>query len=438
MKKLYLQTFGCQMNERDSEAVTGLLMERGYTSTSLMEEADVILINTCSVRDHAEQKVFGRLGAFRQLKEKNPTLVIGLVGCMAQEHGTDFFKRNAEIDLVCGPGNLSQIPDLIEAVGHGRSPRLAVDRLNEEYSLEDIRHRSDKLKALVTIMTGCDHRCTYCIVPTTRGDERSRRSESILREIRDLEARGFKDVMLLGQNVNSYGKGLAEKIDFAGLLEKIQETAPGIPRLRFITSHPKDAHTRLFRAMRDLPMVCEHLHLPVQSGSNRVLRRMKREHTAEWYLDQVEEYRRLVPEGTLTTDLIVGFPGETETDFLDTMALVEKARFDSAFIFQYSPRPGTPAMKLEDDVSKEGKSERHQRLLLLQKAVGLKKNQALVGQTVEVFFESSTKKDAARFSGRTRGFKRVVCGASRDVTGDFHSVKVAGVADETLLGEIVS
>lgn len=437
VKKLFFQTFGCQMNERDSEAVQGLMIGRGYQATPSIEEADVILYNTCSVRDHAEQKVFGRMGHFRRLKEKNPKLVIGILGCMAQEHGKHFFKKNPEIDLVCGPGNLSQVADLVESIEEKRFPRLAIDRLNEEYSLGDIRYRNDKLKALVTIMTGCDHRCTYCIVPYTRGDERSRNSESILREIKDIEQRGFKDVMLLGQNVNSYGKGLDESIDFTGLLEKIQAHAPSISRLRFITSHPKDAHTRLFTAMRDLPMVCEHLHLPVQSGSDRILRRMKREHTIAWYLEQIEEYRSFIPEGSLTTDLIVGFPGETEADFLDTLALIEKVEFDSAFIFTYSPRPGTPALKLEDDVTHEEKNRRLQVLLAAQKAVNLKKNQTLIGQTLEVLFESRTQRDENRFVGRTRTFKRVVAGSEEDICGQFRSVRITGVADETLIGLIV-
>ncbi len=437
-KKVFLQTFGCQMNERDSEAVTGLLLGRGYDMTESIESADLILYNTCSVRDHAEQKVFGRIGSFRGLKEKNPRLIVGIIGCMAQEHGGNFFKKNPEIDLVCGPGNLSQIPDLVEEIELNRAPRLAVDRLNEEYSLDGIRYRSEKIKALVTIMTGCDHRCTYCIVPYTRGDEQSRNSESVLREMKDLSDRGFKDVMLLGQNVNSYGKGLEEKIDFAGLLEKIQDAAPAIPRLRFITSHPKDAHTRLFQAMRDLPMVCEQLHLPVQSGSDAVLKRMKREHTVQWYLDQIQEYRTFLPEGALTTDFIVGFPGETEKDFLDTLAFLDKAEFDSAFIFQYSPRPGTPALKLADDVPQEEKARRHQALLAAQKSMALKKNQALIGKTFEVLFESRSKRDSNRFVGRTRGYKRVVAASPENVSGEFRHVRICGAADETLLGEIVS
>ena len=436
MKKLFLQTFGCQMNERDSEAVEGLMIGRGFQTTPSIEDADVVLYNTCSVRDHAEQKVFGRMGDFLKLREKNPRLIIGILGCMAQEHGDNFFKKNPEIDLVCGTGNLNQVPDLVESIEERRSPRLAIDRLDEEYSLEDIHHRGDAMKAYVTIMKGCDHRCTYCIVPYTRGVERSRRSESILKEIKDLDRRGFKDVMLLGQNVNSYGKGLDEPIDFAALLEKIQIHAPGISRLRFITSHPKDAHTRLFTAMRDLPMVCEHLHLPVQSGSDRVLRRMKREHTIRWYLEQIEEYRRFVPEGSLTTDLIVGFPGETEVDFLETLTLVERAEFDSAFIFTYSPRLGTPALKLDDDVTSEEKNRRLQVLLAAQKAVNLKKNQALIGKTIEVLFESRTKKGDNRYAGRTRTFKRVVAASSGGICGEFHAVRITGVADETLIGRL--
>ena len=446
-KKVFLQTFGCQMNERDSEAVTGLLFDRGYTHAVEIEEADLILYNTCSVRDHAEQKVFGRMGHFRRLKDMNPDLVIGILGCMAQEHGRQFFKKNPEIDLVCGPGNLNQVPALVDEIlaarhqgGSGQmnsTKKLAIDRLNEEYGLDGIQYRADKVKALVNIMTGCDHRCTYCIVPYTRGDEQSRHSESVLREMKDLASRGYKDVMLLGQNVNSYGKGLEEKIDFSTLLEKIQETAPEISRLRFTTSHPKDAHTRLFQVMRDLPMVCEHLHLPVQSGSNAVLRRMKREHTIDWYKDQIAEYRTFLPEGSLTTDLIVGFPGETEKDFQDTLDLLEAVQFDMAYVFAYSPRPGTPALKLGDDVSAEEKNRRLQEVLVTQRAIAFAKNQTYTGKTTEVLFEIRSKRDKDRFVGRTRDFKRVVAHSSEDICGSLRQAKILSVADETLLGELV-
>ncbi len=439
MKKLFLQTFGCQMNERDTEAVTGLMMDRGYETTRAIDEADVILYNTCSVRDHAEQKLFGRMGEFKKMKARRPGLVIGILGCMAQQHGADFFKQNPEIDLVCGTGNLSQVPELVEEIrsGGSKGPRLATDRLDDEYGLDGVVYRSGDLKANVTIMKGCDHKCTYCIVPFTRGIEISRSSESILKEMKDLEQRRFKDVLLLGQNVNSYGKGHEEGIDFADLLTMIQTQAPGIPRIRFITSHPKDAHTKLFSAMRDLPSVCEHLHLPVQSGSDRILRRMKREHTRQWYLDQVAEYRATVPDGTLTTDFIVGFPGETEEDFLETMKLVEEVQFDGAYIFSYSPRPGTPALKLVDDVSAADKSDRLQRLMGLQKAICLKKNQAYLGRTMEVLFESHTKKGEDRYVGRTRNFKRVVVTAPTDIIGQSRSVRIEAAADETLLGLLV-
>ena len=424
------------MNERDSEAVTGLMMDRGYETTSEIGEADVIFYNTCSVRDHAEQKVFGRMGAFKKLKESKPELVIGILGCMAQEHGNDFFKKNPEIDIVCGTGNLSQIGELVADVRERRGPRLAIDRLDDDYGLDGVNYRSGSIRTQVSIMKGCDHRCTYCIVPYTRGKEISRGSESILTEMKDLESRGFQDVMLLGQNVNSYGKGLPEEIDFSGLLERIQKHAPRIPRLRFITSHPKDAHTRLFEVMRDLPSVCPHLHLPVQSGSDRILKRMKREHTAQWYLEQVEEYQRLIPQGSLTTDFIVGFPGETEEDFQDTMKLVEKVEFDAAFIFAYSERPGTPAVKLPDDVSNEEKSSRLQRLLKLQRAISLKKNKSVVGRKEEVLFESKTRREEGRYVGRTRSFKRVVASSKEDLCGRVRAVRIVAAADETLLGEL--
>ena len=424
------------MNERDSEAVTGILMDRGFETTSEMSEADVILYNTCSVRDHAEQKVFGRMGAFRKLKEKKPGLVIGILGCMAQEHGKNFFKKNPEIDIVCGTGNLSQIGELVEDVRARRGPRLAIDRLDDEYGLDGVNYRSGSIRTQVNIMKGCDHHCTYCIVPYTRGREISRGSESILTEMKDLESRGFQDVMLLGQNVNSYGKGLPEELDFAGLLEKIQAHAPKISRIRFITSHPKDAHTRLFTVMRDLPSICAHLHLPVQSGSDRILRRMKREHTAQWYLEQVKEYRRLMPEGSLTTDFIVGFPGETAEDFEETYRMVEHVEFDAAFIFAYSERPGTPAVKLPDDIPDAEKNARLQRLLSLQRAISLKKNQALVGREEDVLFESKTKRGTGQYVGRTRSFKRVVVASTEDLLGQIRKARITAAADETLLGEL--
>ncbi|MCG3175539.1 MAG: tRNA-2-methylthio-N(6)-dimethylallyladenosine synthase [Candidatus Omnitrophica bacterium] len=437
MKSVYLQTFGCQMNERDSEIVLGQLFRRGYRPADSPESADLLLYNTCSVRDHAEQRVFGRMGHFKHLKAARPGMVIGILGCMAQEHGPDFFRRNPEIDLVCGTGNLAQVPDLVEAIAEDRAPRLATDRLDAPYALEDAGWRRETWRADITIMVGCDHRCTYCIVPYTRGVERSRASADIVAEVKDLERRGYQEVMLLGQNVNSYGKGLGEDTDFAGLLALLQREAPGIGRIRFTTSHPKDAHTRLFTAMRDLPAVCEHLHLPVQSGSDHILRRMKREHTIGWYLEQIEEYRRLVPDGSLTTDAIVGFPGETEEDFEETVRLFERVRFDAAYLFQYSPRPGTPALKLADDVPVPEKARRLQRLLAVQRAIALDRNRSLIGTEVEVLFEGRSRRAEDRYVGRTRQFKRVIAASTEDLSARTRRVRVTGAADETLLGELI-
>jgi tRNA-2-methylthio-N6-dimethylallyladenosine synthase len=434
--KVFLKTFGCQMNERDSEAVTGLLLEYGFEKASAMERADLVLVNTCSVRDHAESKVFGLFGKFKELKQKNPNLVVGIIGCMAQAHGSRFFKKCPEIDLVCGPGNLNQIPSLVEQIRKSRAPRLAVDRLGEDYALDGVRYRGDDLRALVSIMTGCDNRCTYCVVPLVRGKERSRTAETVLKEIRELESAGFKDVTLLGQNVNSYGKDLKENIDFCGLLEAIQSKAPALARLRFMTSHPKDVHPKLFGVMRDLPMVCEHLHLPVQSGSNAVLKRMKREHTVEWYIERVQEYRSIVPGGSLTTDFIVGFPGETEKDFTDTLSLLERIEFDGAYLFHYSPRPHTPAAKLKDDVPLKEKSRRLQVMLKAQRAINMKQNQSLIGKTFEVLFDSVSAKNKKQQVGRTRDYRRVAVLSESNLRGKFCQVRIVAAANETLLGEI--
>lgn len=423
------------MNERDSEAVKGLLLERSYDFTDDMEEADVVLFNTCSVRQHAEDRVFGRAGDLARIKRRRPETVVGILGCMAQEHGADFFRRIPLLDLVCGPGNLSDLPDIIDRVFLGGKKITAIDRLNDtEYSLDGIRYRSHTVKTHVNIMSGCDHKCTYCIVPMTRGIERSRPSDEIVREVKGLAERGFKDVMLLGQNVNCYGKKLDEGIDFTGLLEKIDRES-GMPRLRFITSHPKDAHERLFHAIADLPSVCEHLHLPVQSGSNAVLKRMKREHTREWYLDRIAEYRKIVPHGTLTTDIIVGFPGETDADFEDTKSLLASIGFDAFFAFTYSMRPGTPAARLVDDVPEAVKQSRLQEIFELQRGIIFQKNAALIGRREEVLFESALP-EGGRFAGRTRGFKRVAVTSGESLLGQIRQVEITQVLNETLLGRV--
>jgi len=426
------------MNERDSEAVTGLLIEKGFSRTDTPESADLVLFNTCSVRDHAEQKILGRIGYFKKWKAANPDLIVGIIGCMAQIQGEKLLKKNPEIDLVCGPGNLGQIPRLVEEIRERRRSFLAVDALDGPDGFLEVGHRDSLLKGFVTIMTGCDNRCTYCIVPYARGHERSRRPESVLNEIDDLAARGFKEVTLLGQNVNGYGKGLAgETIDFVGLLDAIAKRVPGLPRIRFMTSHPKDAHSELFKAMGRLKQVCPHLHLPVQSGSDAMLKKMKRQHSIARYLDLVGKYRKRVPGGGLTTDFIVGFPGETEKDFEETLALVERVRFDAAYIFMYSPRPGTPAAKLTDDVPRAVKEKRHSKLLKLQRQIALEIHSSLVGSDSEVLFEGRCRRGENRWFGRTPEFKRVVVESKKNLEGQILKTRVDAAEGETLLGRLL-
>ncbi len=424
------------MNERDSEGVKGLLMDRGYAFTPNLEDAQIILFNTCSVRQHAEDRVFGRSGILSGIKRERPDTVIGVMGCMAQEHGEKFFSRIPSLDLVCGPGNIAEIPDILDRVLEHRVRVTAVDKIDSpEYTMDRVQYRSHRVRASVNIMSGCDHKCTYCIVPMTRGIERSRPSDDIVREVRELGARGFRDILLLGQNVNCYGKKLEENVDFASLLEKLDREARP-ERVRFTTSHPKDAHVRLFEAMRDVPSVCEHLHLPVQSGSSRMLRRMKREHTREWYLERIAEYKKTVPGGSLTTDLITGFSGETDADFEETKKLMLEAEFDSAYIFKYSMRPGTPAEKLPDDVPEDVKHARLQELLELQRAVTFSKNSRLIGTEVEVLFEEHNPEVPNKATGRTRTYKRVVVPGApgKDFEGVTRRVHINQVLNETLIG----
>jgi tRNA-2-methylthio-N6-dimethylallyladenosine synthase len=425
------------MNERDSEAVKGLLLEHEFSLTPDMEMADVILLNTCSVRQHAEDRIFGRSGLLSDIKKRKPHTVVGIMGCMAQQHGSKFFNRIPSLDLVCGPGNLSEMPSLVKGALDGKRKITATHRLNDlNYSMDGIHYRTHTIKTHVNIMSGCDHKCTYCIVPFTRGIERSRPSVDVLEEVRGLVMRGFKDVMLLGQNVNCYGRKLKENTNFGDLLRLLDKKS-GIERLRFITSHPKDAHIQMFQAMADCSSVCEHLHLPVQSGSSRILKRMKREHKMEDYLRTIEEYRRLVPEGSITTDFIVGFPGETLEDYHATRHLLKEVQFDSAFIFKYSPRPGTPALRLPDDVPEAEKHRRHQELLNLQRSISFDKNSRLLGKTVQVLFENKvTRKGITRLTGRTRQFLKVFVSCDENFIGHIKDVKVTGVLNESLLAEI--
>ncbi|MBI4611905.1 MAG: tRNA (N6-isopentenyl adenosine(37)-C2)-methylthiotransferase MiaB [Candidatus Rokubacteria bacterium] len=437
MAKLHLITYGCQMNEYDSERVAGLLKAvRDYDLTDHEEEADLILLNTCAIREKAEEKVFSKLGQLKPLKLKNPDLIIGVMGCMAQLRQTAIMERAPVVDLVFGSPAISRVGELVERVKRERRPVLETG----EAPLVKITARSqptDRLKAFVTVMEGCDKFCTFCVVPYTRGRERSHPAESILAEIRGLADQGYREVTLLGQNVNAYGKDLLPATDLAALLEQVNEV-PGIERIRFVTSNPVNLTSRLIRAMADVPKVCEYLHLPLQSGSDRILQRMNRGYTRARYLELIAELKETVPGIALSTDLIVGFPGEEEEDLAATVEMVETVGYDSLFAFRYSPRPRTPAAGFTDQVPDAVKAERLTRLLQVANRVAIERNLALEGRTLEVLVDGVSKKNPRELSGRTR-CNRVVNfdGQGRNRYGELVRVTITQAMPHSLRGELV-
>ena len=416
------------MNVRDSEEVTGLLLERGYALTESQKEADVILYNTCSVRGQAEDRVWSNVGYLKGLKAQRPELIIGVMGCMAKAQRGEIFQRMPHVDFISGPAQLYQVPELIETIWEERKPMAAIQEKRRQ-EFQTISYHSGKISALVTIMEGCDKVCSYCIIPYTRGPEVSRPPEQVVSEVRQLADRGYREVMLLGQNVNSYGKRLSPELTFPDLLAQVN-AVPGIERIRFITSHPWDAVEGLFSAMRDLEHLCEHLHLPVQSGSDQILEKMRRGYTAGEYLEKLTLLRRMVPGVTVTTDLIVGFPGETEADFEATVRLVEQARFDSAFIFSYSPRPFAAASRWPDDVPREVKEGRLQKLLALQEEISRSEGERSIGQVVEVLVEEPGM-------GRSRTNRKVYFPADGTSAGELAQVRVDSIRSHSFVGERV-
>ncbi|MFQ5894292.1 MAG: tRNA (N6-isopentenyl adenosine(37)-C2)-methylthiotransferase MiaB [Nitrospinota bacterium] len=398
--RYYLFTYGCQMNKHDSEAIMGLLEGGDYERAEDPAQADLILLNTCSIREKCEQKVFSQVGRLKELKKKNPSLRIGVCGCLAQREGGNILRKTPSVDLVFGTQNIEKLP-------------LLLDRMDEEGRVADTEPippnfddvpsvtRQDGLKAWVSIARGCDHFCTFCVVPYTRGPEWSKPSALILREVQELAEKGYKEVTLLGQNVNSYGKKTPGELSFARLLAAVNGVE-GIERIRFVTSHPMDLNEDLVEAMASLDKVCEHLHLPLQAGSDGVLCRMQRGYTAEEYLRKVERLRREVPGVSLTSDIIVGFPGESDADFRRTVEVLDEVQYDSIFLFKFSPRPGTPAAHMGDQVPEAKKDERFQELNERQKAISLAKNQTLEGTRQEVLVEGPSKTDPRRLTGRTR------------------------------------
>jgi len=433
-KRVFIRTFGCQMNERDSELIAGMLIEKGYKIVDTVEDASIILFNTCSVRQHAEDRVIGNLHKLTIRKKKDPTLKIGVLGCMAQRHGELLFKEYSQIDIVVGPSNIYDIPDLLDRTMESEKI-LAVNNQKRPRKKVKTEHRSGIFSAYVNIMYGCNNFCSYCIVPYVRGREVSRPKADIIDEIKILADKGFKEITLLGQNVNSYGCGLSSKITFPELLEAVNKIK-GIERIRFTTSHPKDATKSLFRAIRDLDKVCEHLHLPLQSGSDKVLDLMNRKYTYGEYRKKVEMLRTMIPDVAISTDIIVGFPSEKESDFKATRLAMEEIGFNSAFIFKYSPRSPALSSYLLDDVAEEKKKERNNELLNLQKKISLVKNKKVVGSRQEILVEGASRMSGKELVGRTRNNTPCVFPGERDLIGRFVQVRVRGASPYTLKGEM--
>ncbi|MBE6020880.1 MAG: tRNA (N6-isopentenyl adenosine(37)-C2)-methylthiotransferase MiaB [Clostridiales bacterium] len=432
-------TFGCQMNEHDSEIMAGMLEEMGYRETEKRAEASVIVINTCSIRDNADKRFFGSLGQLKRLKRENPDLIVAVCGCMMQQqHIIDAIKQKYSwVDIVFGTHNLHCLPELINKVVNDR--QKIVDVWDEHRGVFEglPSKRKYDFKALVNITYGCNNFCTYCIVPYTRGRERSRKPEDILNEVKALAADGVKEVMLLGQNVNSYGIADGFDMDFADLIYAINDIE-GIERIRFMTSHPKDLSDKLIGAFRDCDKLANHIHLPVQAGSSRVLKRMNRKYTREDYLELIRKLREATNDTiAITTDIIVGFPGETEEDFRETLSLMEEVKYDSAFTFLYSIRKGTPAEKYEDQIPEEVKHERFNRMRDILDAGMADNNKKYEGRIEKVLVEGSSKTNIKTLTGRTESMKIVNFYGSRDMIGKIVEVRITEGKTYSLVGEVI-
>lgn len=434
-KAVFFETFGCQMNKLDAELSLGLLQEEGYRIVDKVDEADVILFNTCSVRQHAEDKVYSHLGALKTLKKKHPEVIVGVLGCMAQKDGEAIFKRMPHVDLVCGTRMFSRLPELLLNIRNHGSHVLATDEDQIVNVKRAVTYRPNFYQAFVTVMRGCDNFCSYCIVPYVRGREISRAIADVKEEVKALVSNGCKEVTLLGQNINSYGKGLSGNVTLGDLLSELNDL-DGLERIRFVTSHPADISRDLIRTMSRLKKVCEHLHMPAQSGSDQTLKRMRRGYTAGYYRDLISYTRELIPHMSVASDFIVGFPGETDEDFQETVRLMEDIRFQNCFIFKYSPRTGTKASQLEDDVPDEVKRARNIKLLELQKGISLEENKKMIGKRVQVLVEGASKSDSNKLSGRTRQNHIVVFNGSADLVGRLVDVMIHEVTDLTLYGKL--
>ena len=438
-KKLFIETYGCQMNVADSEVVASVMQMDGYSLTDKIEEADAIFVNTCSVRDNAEQRVYGRLQYFRSLKRKKKGLIVGVLGCMAERVKEKLIEEH-HADLVVGPDAYMDLPNLVGAVERGEKVINVELSTKETYKdVMPLKMGGVHISGFVSIMRGCNNFCTYCIVPYTRGRERSRDVESILGEIRDMQSKGFKEVTLLGQNVNSYAYEVegGEKITFPMLLERVAEEVPGM-RIRFVTSHPKDMSDDTLRVIAEHDNICKYIHLPAQSGSSRILKVMNRKYTREWYLDRIAAIRRIVPEAAIATDLFCGFHSETEEDYEETLSLMREVRFDAAFLFKYSERPGTYAARhLPDTVSEEEKVRRLQGMIDLQNRLSEESNMRDVGKVFEVLVEGFSKRSREQLFGRTSQNKVVIFNKGSHRVGQFVNLRIVKASSATLFGEEV-
>lgn len=452
-KKLFIESYGCQMNFSDSEIVASILADEGYNTTQNLEEADLVLVNTCSIRDKAEQTVRKRLEKYNAVKKINPSMKVGVLGCMAERLKSKFLEEEKIVDMVVGPDAYKDIPNLLKDVDEGRDAINVILSKEETYGdIAPVRLNSNGVTAFVSITRGCDNMCTFCVVPFTRGRERSREPQSIMEEIKDLHDRGFKEITLLGQNVDSYlwyGGGLkkdyekateiqkATAVDFAQLLDMCATAYPKM-RFRFSTSNPQDMHEEVIHVMAKHHNICKYIHLPVQSGSTRILKEMNRQHTREEYMQLVDRIYKIIPDISLSQDMITGFPTETEDDHKDTLSLMEYVRYDFGYMFAYSERPGTmAARKMEDDVPEPVKKRRLQEVVDLQQRIAMERTKRFVGQTVEVLVEKSSKRSDTHWSGRNSQNTTVVFPKENYKVGDFVLVKVTDCTSATLIGEAV-
>ena len=437
-KHYYIRTYGCQANERDGETLAGIFEMLGYSATDTWENADVILLNTCAVRENAEEKVFGEIGHLKTFKQHHPDLIFGVCGCMVQQESIvqRILEKHPHIDMIFGTHNIHRLPQLLHDALFNKERVVEVFSKEGEIYENLPSVRKDHAKAWVNITYGCDKFCTYCIVPYTRGKERSRLMEDVLQEIRDLKNKGYIEVTLLGQNVNAYGKDLKLGYDFASLLEEVAKI--GIPRVRFMTSHPWDFTDRMIDVLATYPNMMPHVHLPVQSGDSTILRRMGRRYTKEQYLELYHKIRSRIPGVSITTDIIVGFPGETLAQFEETLAVVKECQYDSAFTFIYSPRVGTPATRMNDDVDMATKKERFNRLVELVAESAQQRNNAFVGKVLKVFVEGASKRNDQVLSGYSENFKLVNFLGDARLAGQIVDVEITTAKAWTLEGKVVT